>query len=79
MAKYQIATIEGDGIGPEVCQAAVAVLQEACGNNVLDFNLFPGGATHYVRSGFVLPEDTYKACQDSHAIFHGAAGMPEVT
>lgn len=79
MAKYQIATIEGDGIGPEVCQAAVTVLQEACGSDVLDFNQFPGGASHYVRSGFVLPEETYKACQDSHAIFHGAAGMPDVT
>ena len=29
MKKYQIATIEGDGIGPEVCQAAVQVLKEA--------------------------------------------------
>ncbi|HBI83066.1 MAG TPA: 3-isopropylmalate dehydrogenase [Alcaligenaceae bacterium] len=79
MAKYQIATIEGDGIGPEVCQSAVTVLQEACGAGVLDFNQYPGGATHYVRSGFVLPEDTFQACRDSHAIFHGAAGMPDVT
>ena len=31
MAQYRIATIEGDGIGPEVTRAAMAVLTEACG------------------------------------------------
>ena len=79
MKKYQIATIEGDGIGPEVCQAAVKVLQEACGAGRLAFNPFPGGAAHYVQSGAVLPEDTFKACKESDAILHGAAGLPEVT
>ncbi len=79
MAKYQIATIEGDGIGPEVCRAAVKVLQEACGLDMLAFNDFPGGAAHYVKSGAVLPEDTFNACKQSHAILHGAAGLPEVT
>ena len=79
MATYEIATIEGDGIGPEVCQAAVRVLQEACGQTVLAFNQFPGGAAHYVKSAEVLPEDTFNACRDSHAILHGAAGLPEVT
>jgi 3-isopropylmalate dehydrogenase len=79
MAKYQIATIEGDGIGPEVCSATVTVLQEALGSGVMDFNQYPGGASHYVKSGFVLPEETYAACQTSHAMLHGAAGLPEVT
>jgi len=37
MAKYEIATIDGDGIGPEVCQSAVVVLKEACGANLLFF------------------------------------------
>ena len=79
MKKYEIATIEGDGIGPEVCQAAVQVLKEACGSSQLVFNDFPGGAAHYVKSGFVLPDETYAACQTSAAILHGAAGLPEVT
>ncbi len=79
MATYEIATIEGDGIGPEVCQAAVSVLKEACGQSMLAFNPFPGGAAHYVKSGEVLPEDTFIACKQSHAILHGAAGLPEVT
>lgn len=56
---YQIVTIDGDGIGPEVCQSTVTVLREACGTGVLDFIDMPGGAGHYQRTGQVLPEETY--------------------
>lgn len=79
MAKYEIATIDGDGIGPEVCQSAIAVLKEACGADLLSFSGHDGGADHYVRSGHVLPDDTYAACKAADAILHGAAGMPGVT
>ncbi|PHY07474.1 MAG: 3-isopropylmalate dehydrogenase [Alcaligenaceae bacterium] len=78
MATYNIATIEGDGIGPEVCNATVTVLKEALGSNVLAFNQFPGGASHYVKTGQVLPQETFDACNTSHAILHGAAGLPSV-
>jgi 3-isopropylmalate dehydrogenase len=76
---YQIVTIDGDGIGPEVCQSALTVLREACGAGVLDFIEMPGGAQHYQRTGQVLPEETYQACRNTHAILHGAAGLPGVT
>ncbi|MGB3430590.1 isocitrate/isopropylmalate dehydrogenase family protein [Achromobacter sp.] len=79
MAKYEIATIDGDGIGPEVCQSAITVLKEACGSDLLAFSSYDGGADHYVRSGQVLPDDTYAACKAADAILHGAAGMPGVT
>ena len=79
MATYNIATIEGDGIGPEVCAATVTVLKEALGSNLLSFNQFPGGASHYVKTGQVLPQETFDACNTSHAILHGAAGLPSVT
>ncbi len=79
MKTYQIATLEGDGIGPEVCQAAVAVLKAATPQTQLQFEQLPGGANHYLRSGHVLDQDTFTACQKAHAIFHGAAGLPEVT
>jgi len=79
MAKYEIATIDGDGIGPEVCQSAITVLKEACGADLLSFSGHDGGADHYVRSGRVLPDDTYAACKAADAILHGAAGMPGVT
>lgn len=79
MKTYQIATLEGDGIGPEVCQAAVAVLRAATTETQLQFEQLPGGASHYLRSGSVLDQDTFAACKSAHAIFHGAAGLPEVT
>jgi len=78
MQTYDITTIDGDGIGPEVCQATVAVLREACGSR-LRFQAHAGGASHYARTGAVLPEDTYAACRQSHAILHGAAGLPGIT
>jgi 3-isopropylmalate dehydrogenase len=78
MNTYDIVTIDGDGIGPEVCQSAVAVLREACGPR-LRFIAADGGAAHYQRTGAVLPADTFKACKDAHAMLHGAAGLPGVT
>lgn len=75
---YDIVTIDGDGIGPEVCQATVSVLRDACGDR-LRFSAHPGGAEHYRRSGQVLPDDTYAACKAAHAILHGAAGLPGIT
>ncbi|KAF7962417.1 3-isopropylmalate dehydrogenase [Cupriavidus sp. UYMU48A] len=79
MAKYDIATIDGDGIGPEVCQATQRVLKEACGDGVLNFTQLDGGAAHYAKTGNVLPEETYAACKSAHAILHGAAGLPGIT
>jgi 3-isopropylmalate dehydrogenase len=77
--RYDIVTIDGDGIGAEVCQSAVQVLREACGTDVLNIMPMAGGAGHYQRTGHVLPEATYQACQGAHAILHGAAGLPGVT
>ncbi|UHC18400.1 isocitrate/isopropylmalate dehydrogenase family protein [Methylobacterium currus] len=78
MAQYRIATIEGDGIGPEVTKAAMAVLAEACGTGTLAFAMLEGGAGHYQKSGEVLPDDTFAVCRDADAILHGAAGLPGV-
>ena len=78
MKTYDIVTIDGDGIGPEVCQSAVAVLREVCGDR-LRFEAHAGGAGHYARTSQVLPPETYEACRRSHAILHGAAGLPGIT
>lgn len=75
---YDIATIDGDGIGPEVCQSAQTVLREACASR-LRFTPWPGGAAHYAKTGSVLPDETFAACRAAHAILHGAAGLPGIT
>lgn len=79
MKTYSIATIEGDGIGPEVAQAAMRVLRAAGGGDLLDFRMAEGGAALYQRTGEVLPADTLAACCEADAILHGAAGIPGVT
>lgn len=78
MQTYDIVTIDGDGIGPEVNQSAITVLREALGDR-LRFTAADGGAAHYVKTGAVLPQDTFNACRDAHAMLHGAAGLPGVT
>ena len=78
--QYTIAVVQGDGIGPEVCSAAVAVLQAVPGlANKLDFREYPAGAEHYRQSGDAFPAATFEACKAAHAILHGAAGLPGVT
>jgi 3-isopropylmalate dehydrogenase len=74
----EIATIEGDGIGPEVTQATINVLREACGRDALEFVMLEGGAGAYRKSGHVLPPETAAACASMAAILHGAAGLPDV-
>jgi 3-isopropylmalate dehydrogenase len=78
--RYDIAVVMGDGIGPEVCSAAIEVLNavpELAAR--LAFREHPAGAEHYRRTGESFPEETFRACRDAHAILHGAAGLPGVT
>ncbi|MSQ57493.1 MAG: isocitrate/isopropylmalate dehydrogenase family protein [Limnohabitans sp.] len=78
--KYTIAVIKGDGIGPEVCTAAITVLQAVPGlASKLDFCEYPAGAEHYRLTGDACPKATFDACKAAHAILHGAAGLPGVT
>ena len=76
---YQIAVVPGDGIGPEVCAAAVESLRATFGNDTpLRFAEYPAGAELYQRTGESFPEATFRACRDADAVLHGAAGIPGV-
>jgi 3-isopropylmalate dehydrogenase len=76
---YKIAVVLGDGIGPEVGQAAVDVIRAAMGEqSLLEFTEFPGGARHFESTGEPLPRATFEGCRDADAILHGAAGIPGV-
>ena len=73
---YEIAVVHGDGIGPEVCAAAIEVLDAALGAGVLRFAEYPAGAQHFLETGESLPQATATACAAADAILHGAAGLP---
>lgn len=80
MTKYIIATLPGDGIGPEVVSETRRVCDQAA--RIYGFELkwvdFPFGATYYLEHKVALPHsalDDLGACQ---AMLLGAVGDPRV-
>ncbi len=81
MKTYSIATLPGDGIGPEVTAEAVKVLQalEPRLSGVrFAFEEYTVGAAEYLRSGTPMPAETFEALQQHDAILLGAMGLPHV-
>lgn len=68
----KIATIPGDGIGPEVVSEALKVL-EATGVDAT-VTEFPFGATHFLATGDILEDDDLEALTPHDAILLGAVG-----
>lgn len=80
-AKYEIAVLAGDGIGPEVMDAAIQVLQALQTQDPqlrLQFRYVSVGAEEYLKGGNPLPECALRACAESDAILLGAMGLPHV-
>ncbi len=77
---YEIAVLKGDGIGPEVVDQAVEVLEvlEKKGGPACRFETYPCGAGCYLEQGDPLPETTLKACRQADAVLLGAMGLPHV-
>src|SRR5438093_10780313 len=79
MKTHRIALYPGDGIGPEVIDAAVSVLaaaEEQAGSFRLDYGHFDWGMAHFDRHGRVAPEDFLTTLGEFDAIFLGAVGWP---
>ena len=75
----KIACLPGDGIGPEVTQAAIAVLKAVDEKYRIGFeiNEFPIGGIAIDETGSPLPESTLDACKTADAVFLGAIGGPK--
>ena len=76
---YKIAVIPGDGIGSEVTEQGVKILQIIGGKYDVDFQMEDAlmGGCAYDELGTCLPESTVKLCEESDAILFGAAGGPK--
>ena len=77
----RIAVIGGDGIGPEVVEAGVRVLETATevdGSPPLSFTRFPWGCEYYLEHGRMMPEDGLETLAGFDAIYLGAVGWPTV-
>ncbi len=69
---HRVAVIGGDGIGPEVTAAALAVVA-AAGVDLATTN-YDLGAARYLRDGFVLDDATLEELRGFDAILLGAIG-----
>lgn len=73
MAK--ITVIKGDGIGPEIIDEAIKVLNKACEGKIkLDYDFRLMGGCAYDAYDTPLPDDTLRSCKDSDAVLFGAIG-----
>ena len=79
MRRIKIATIPGDGIGPEVIAEAVRVLEaaQAQGDFQLEQTTFPWGYQYHEEHGSVVPDDFLDVLRNFDAIFLGAMGWPD--
>jgi 3-isopropylmalate dehydrogenase len=75
-----IAVLPGDGIGPEVIDATIPLLEQVARDQTFAFRFerHPGGAQHFKATGDALPEATLAASRDADAILFGAMGWPAI-
>jgi len=72
----KLAVIGGDGIGPEVTEQAMAVLEAAAATTGAAFEAdrFPFGAEHYLETGHILDDADIETLRGYDAIVLGAVG-----
>ncbi|MGI4793253.1 MAG: tartrate dehydrogenase [Janthinobacterium lividum] len=81
MREYSIAAIPADGIGPEVIDAGLTVLdalQQRLGDVCFNVKNFDWGSDYYKRHGVMMPPDGLAQLKPFDAIYFGAVGAPDV-
>ena len=75
---YKIAVLSGDGIGPEVVDESLKVLQMVSKiyDIQFDFKEASVGAKAIYETGNPLPDETLEICKNSDAVLFGAIGDP---
>jgi 3-isopropylmalate dehydrogenase len=75
----KIAVIEGDGIGPEVVEQAVRVLDAIAlkFGHTFDYQYVEAGGCAIDSQGKALPKETLDVCKASDAVLLGAVGGPK--
>lgn len=78
---FDIAVMPGDGIGPEVMDPCLDLLDQTCakvGAPTLRRETLESGAGLYARTGDALPAETLARAGEADAILLGAMGLPDV-
>lgn len=76
----EVAVLAGDGIGPEVTEATLAVLDALARRHALGLRFTPhrAGAMAYRDTGEDLSDAVFRACESADAILLGAMGWPGI-
>ena len=77
---YKIAVIPADGIGPEVIQAGIEVLQALTSKLDLrfEFTNYDWNSETYKTTGKYIPEGGLEELKKHDAILFGAVGAPGI-
>ncbi|MBR1810556.1 MAG: 3-isopropylmalate dehydrogenase [Clostridia bacterium] len=77
--EFNIALLKGDGIGPEIVESAVAVLDKAGAKHghKFNYNAYLIGGSAYDATGKPLPEETVAGCKAADSVLLGAVGGPK--
>jgi tartrate dehydrogenase/decarboxylase / D-malate dehydrogenase len=80
MRTYKIAAIPGDGIGPEVINAGLQVMQLCAKRDgfALEVRPFDWGSDYYRKHGVMMPADGLAQLRGIDAIYFGAVGAPDI-
>lgn len=76
---YKIASIPGDGIGVDITEAAIQVLNKLAavdGTFEFEWNHFDWSSKAYLERGWYMPPDGMDQLQKNDAIYFGAVGWP---
>lgn len=79
MAEYKITLLKGDGIGPEIVNQAVKVLDKVSEkfNFTVKYDEALLGGCAIDATGVPLPDDTVEKCKASDSVLLGAVGGPK--
>lgn len=78
---FKVAVIGGDGIGPEVVDAAIPAIERAARSDgaAIAWERLPYGADHFLKTGETLPDHAFEHLRnDVDAILVGALGDPRI-
>ncbi len=78
--RLRIGVIAGDGIGPEVIEAAIPLVEQAAvaDGATVEWVRFPWGCDFYHQTGRMMPTDALEQLTPLDAIYLGAVGRPDV-
>ena len=76
MSKYKISLIPGDGIGPELSEATMEILNAVQKRFDIELEIIEveAGDTCFEKTGVALPEETVEVIRNSHACMKGPVG-----